>query len=290
MTPFSSFLKKSIPVIAVTVFLLTTGLPVHGQRTKMNVLTHKYSKGDRYRISVNHYRTFTTTGEKLNQASYGETGYDIYLDIIESDGDVMDVQAQVEITRVTKDGKNLTYQLSQSLKQAPWLFAFDKFGSILPESVKPASVGNDPVDTSWVREFGLFLVQLPDYPVKIGDQWNIAKSDLADRFVKTVNEKISLTKTLMKGHYRLESIDDGVAMITIDVEVSGSGKIRESDRASMDLELLIHMMGSYYLNIASGKLVNGQITSELAAIGTHAGKEVEFSGTQTINFNNEKSK
>ncbi len=281
---------RILPLIMIFGFLILYGVPAFGQRTKVNVLTHKYSRGDRYRISVNHYRTFTTEQDKLNQSSYGETSYDLYLECEESDGDVMDIRAHVEFTRVTRDGKNLTYQLGQSLKQQAVHFAFDKFGRVLAESVKAASPGASAQDTSWIRDFELFLVQLPDYPVKIGDQWNPGKTDFADRYMKTLNEKISIAKTVSKGHYRLESIDGGIAMITMDLEVSGSGKIRESDRAVMELDLLIHMMGNYFLDIAGGKLVNGQITSELAAIGTHAGKEVNFSGTQTIHFNHDKTK
>lgn len=274
----------------IAVLFLFSGISVHGQRPRQNVMTHKYSKGDRYRISVSQYRTFAVTGESMNRSSFGETTYDLYMQCLASDGDVMDAQIHAEITKIAKDGQNLTYRLGQSLKQPPWLFAFDKFGRVLPESVNPLEENNAAPDTSWIRDFSLFLVPLPDYPLKVGDKWDILNADLAKRFQGTFGDAIHITKTNMKGHYRLESIDDGVAMITLDVELSGSGRVRESERAVMELDLLIHMMGSYFHHIASGKLVNGQLTSELAAIGTHAGKEVNFSGTHTISFNNEKSK
>ncbi len=274
----------------IAFFLMLSGISVHGQRLRQNAITHKYSKGDQYRVSVSQYRTFTVTGESMNRSSFGETTYDLYMECLASDGDVMDAQIHAEITKISKDGQNLTYRLGHSLKQPSWHFAFDKFGRVLPESLKPLEESKTAPDTSWIRDFSLFLVPLPDYPLKIGDKWEILNAELAKRFQGTFGDAIHITRMNMKGHYRLESIDDGVAMITVDVELTGSGRVRESDRAVMELDLLIHLMGSYFHHIASGKLVNGQLTSELASIGTHAGKEVNFSGTHTISFYNEKSK
>lgn len=283
--------RKRVLKRRVVFFLVLMGLPVYpliAQKPRLNVMTHKYSKGDIYRISLQHYQSFMLSAPGLNRSTTGETAYDLYLKCLESDGDVFDMQAHAEITRAARNGINLTYQLRSSVKQSPWLFAFDKFGRILPESVKPVDART--TDSVWINNFLWFLILLPDHPVKPGQSWDVLQSETEQRIQSVIGEPIKLSRSYFKGFYRLDAIDDGVAKISLDAELSGAGKASATEKEVLEFDVLIHVLGQYELHIASGKLINGHLTAELAAIGMNAGKEVNFSGTHSLQFSMDRVK
>lgn len=264
---------------------------VFSQKSKIVVLVYKYKPGDQYRVTTSTYRNFSTTSPVYSNASYGETAFDVYQEVTAFDGEIYDMSAEIELTRYTRDGENLTYKLQKVLSGETFAFAFDRFGKILNESVKyEKSAGVKEKDRSaQLKLFENVFIPLPSDPIKVGDKWKITDYYSKEKLLQLFGNEYGIASPSISGEYKLESVDGSIAKISLLVDVSGDGKFDDGKR-KFGVNFLFKISGEYQFSIIEGKIKTGGVTAEMAGVGMLDNKEVEFSGTESTSFVVEKIK
>lgn len=270
--------------------LLSAG-NIFSQKSKIVVLTYKYKPGDQYRVTTSTYRNFSTTSAVYSHSSYGETAFDVYQEVTAFDGKIYDMNAEIELTRYTREGENLTYKLQKILSGETFAFAFDRFGKILEGSVKyEKSTDIKEKDRSaQLKLFENIFVPLPLSPITIGDKWKIDDYYSKEKLYQLFGSEYGITSPSISGEYKLESVVGTMARISLSVDVTGDGKFDDGQR-KFGVNFLFKITGEYEFSIADGKMKTGNVTAEMAGVGMLDNKEVEFTGTESTSFVVEKIK
>lgn len=264
--------------------------PAVAQKNRLYVLAYKYKEGDKYRITSSIYKTFTTKSGTYSQSLTGETGFDLYEEIEGADDEAYDMKVRIELTRQTENGKNLTYKLANVFKGDEVRLSFNRFGKIIPNSVEyhttDSSGKYDKERLSMVRNI---FVPFPDKALKIGDTWKV--SDVIDKEQLEVlaGASYGIKNPDVNGIYTLESVEEGIAKITLHLEVSGNGKLIELNNA-LELDFLLMISGNFYFSITDGKIINGNISTDAAGVTVMGDQTIEFKGSHMSTFSIEKYK
>lgn len=255
------------------------------QKSRLHVLTYKYAKGDKQRVSTSTYRNFTTTSPVYKNSVYGETAFDVYEEILDSREELYTMACTFELTRLTRNGENLTYKLARLFKDDVMRLTVDRYGvvdtaSVRYENTTGRSKGSMANQTNIVRNF---FVPLPDHPVKVGDQWKVTDYYSFD-YLSTLVGDVRLSQPTVRGAYTLESVDRNRATISLNMEFGGRGDLAEGTNA-FGVEFFILVKGEFVLNLTEGKLVSGTLNADVAGLGELNRAEVQFKGSQTTSFN-----
>ncbi len=267
--------------------LVLPWLSVAAQKGKAYVLTYKFSAGEEIRVSTSTYRTFTAGLKGHKKSSYGETAFDLYQTISNADGGVYDVDARVEVTRVTRDGQNFTYKLSKLFAGHRIYFTVDRFGTV---DVTRTSLEKsaDSASQAVKQEFPTFehtWLPLPQRPVRVGEKWDAAEVVSLSSWLKAFDGVYRMEDPQVRGTYKLEDVNEGVARIVLDVEVSISGTV-----ADTGTDVVMAITGEYFFDVNRGRLQNGTSVVRLESIAVTSAGEVEYSGSITSTFSMEDGK
>lgn len=272
------------------ILFLAASSDVYAQKSKLYVLVYKYKEGDKYRVTTSTYKSFTAVSGIYNNSYSGETTIDLYQEIEGADDEAYDMKISMELTRFTENGKNMTYKLSHVLKGDEIRFSFDRFGKILRGTVQYQSADSTRLNKQeQLTLINNIFVPLPDRAMKTGDTWKVTDFLNAEQLALLAGSSYGIKKPDVSGVYTLENVDEGVAKISLTLEVSGSGKLTEL-KDTPELDFLIQISGSFNFNIAEGKIINGSLTTEAVGVTTIGKETVEFKGNSSTAFSVEKYK
>lgn len=278
-------MKTTWPGILGLLLVLAGGQEAIAQKNRLHVLSYKYAKGDKQRVSTSTYRNFTTTSPVYKNSVYGETAFDVYEDILENREELYTMACTFELTRWTRNGENLTYKLARMFKDDVMRLTMDRYGVVDTASVRYENTaghtkGRMANQTNIVRNF---FIPLPDHPVKVGDQWKVTDYYSFD-YLSTLVGDVRLTQPTVRGAYTLESVDRNRATISLNMEIGGRGDLSEGTNA-FGVEFFILVKGEFVLNLTEGKLLSGTLNADVAGLGELNRSEVQFKGSQTTSFN-----
>jgi len=273
-----------------SLLFLLTAAHLFGQ--KVFVLTYKYQAGDRQRVSTENYRNFSTKTKNYEHSSYGEMAMDLYEEIVDLDHHGYEMNIEVELTRYVKNGQNLTYKLANLFKGDVFSFTFDRMGKITSEKIEHESDSTSSFRKDFDGKLTVFknvFVPLPDYPVKVGDKWKLGDYYDSKKMIDIFGSEYRLQKPLIEGEFLLASVDNGVAKIAVSVGFSGKDSVGEGGN-KLGLDFIVKITGDYYFDVTAGKMLNGNLLTEVAGIGKAGANEVEYTGSQTTSYHFEKIK
>lgn len=273
-----------------SILFLAASSDAYAQKNKLYVLVYKYKEGDKYRVTTSTYKSFTAVSGIYNNSYSGETTIDLYQEIEGADDEAYDMKISMELTRFAENGKNMTYKLSHVLKGDEIQFSFDRFGKILQGTVHYQSADSTRLNKQEQQTLiNNIFVPLPDRAMKTGDTWKVTDFLNAEQLALLAGSSYGIKKPDVSGVYALENVDEGVAKISLTLEVSGSGKLIEL-KDTPELDFLIQISGSFNFNIAEGKIVNGSLTTEAVGVTTIGKETIEFKGNSSTAFSVEKYK
>lgn len=262
----------------------------YSQKSKLYVLVYKYKEGDKYRITTSTYKNFSSVSSIYNNTLSGETTVDLYQEIEGADEEAYDMKIRMELTRFTENGKNLTYKLSQVLRGDEIQLSFDRFGKILEGTVHYHAADSASLKKhEQVSLINNIFVPLPDRALKAGDTWNVTDFFNAEQLSSLAGSSYGIKEPDVRGFYTLENVDQGIAKITLSLEVSGNGKLTELQDMP-ELDFLLQIAGTFDFNITEGKIVNGNLTTDAVGVTTIGKENIEFKATTSTSFSIEKYK
>jgi hypothetical protein len=225
-----------------------------------------------------------------NNTYSGETTVDLYQEIEGADEEAYDMKIRMELTRFTENGKNLTYKLSQVLRGDVIQLSFDRFGKILEGTVHYQAADSASLKKhEQVSLINNIFVPLPGHALKAGDTWNVTDFFNAEQLSSLAGSSYGIKEPDVRGLYTLESVDQGIAKISLTFEVSGNGKLTELHDMP-ELDFLIQIAGIFDFNITEGKIVNGNLTTDAVGVTTIGKENIEFKATASTAFSIEKYK
>lgn len=259
------------------------------QKGKLYVLTYKLSKGETLRVSTSAYRTFSAGRKNQKTSTYGETAFDMYQSVVRAEGGLYDIDATLELTRLTRDGQNLTYKLAGLFAKDRYYFTFDRFGRVMTDQTSHEVVRDSIQDV--VRQdfprFRTVFVPLPEQAVRVGEKWDAANVVDLQAWLGPFQTRIKMDTPEILGHYELVDVSEGIAKIVMTVDVAASGTLGET---ATGVDFLMAVTGEYYFDVHAGRVVNGSMVTRLESIAVTESGEIEFSGSVTTTFSVESAK
>ncbi len=270
--------------LVLALFIFVT--PAVAQKGKLFVLTYKFNRGETLRVSTSSYQTFSA-GRKGNKTStYGETAFDMYQTVARAEGGLYDIDARLELTRLTRDGNNLTYKMAGVLSGDRYYFSFDRFGRVATDLTSHELV-RDSSQRAVQQDFANFrtvFIPLPDRAIRVGEKWNVTDVMDVQSWIQPFQPRIKMDVPEIQGTYMLEEVTDGVAKIVMSVDVAVSGTLGETQTG---VDFLMAITGDFYFDVNKGRILNGSSVTRLESIAVLGSGEAEFSGSVTTTFNME---
>jgi hypothetical protein len=279
-------MKNLMTLVLLAVFLSSSA---QAQKGRLFVLSYKLSKGETLRVSTSTYRTFSAGRKQQKTSTYGETAFDMYQSVVRAEGGLYDIDATVELTRLTRDGQNLTYKLAGLFSKDRYYFTFDRFGRVMTDQTSHEIV-RDSVQEMVRQNFPNFrsvFVPLPGQAVRVGEKWDAASVVDLQAWLEPFQSRLKMESPEIRGSYTLEDVSEGVAKITMAIDVAASGTLGES---SVGLDFLMAITGEYYFDVNLGRMLNGSLVTRLESIAVTGSGEVEFSGSMTTTFSVESAR
>jgi len=257
--------------------------PAAAQKGKLFVLTYKLTRGETLRVSTSAYQTFSAGRKGNKSSSYGETAFDIYQTVSRAEGGLYDIDARLELTRLTRDGNNLTYKLAGLFGRDRYYFTFDRFGRVVADQTSHEIV-RDTVQEVIRQNFTNFrtvFVPLPDRAVRVGEKWNAGEVPDLQAWLQPFQTRIKIDAPEFSGTYNLTDVTDGIAKIVMNIDISVSGLLGETETG---VDFLMSITGDYYFDVNKGRVLNGSAVTRLESIAVLGSGEAEFSGSITTTF------
>ncbi len=268
-------MKKYLLLVSLVVFNSS-----FSQKERFYVFTYKFKNNDKIRVSVSEYKNFSTVAGNYNNSLYQETSYDLYQDInyVDEDG-IAESTMRFELTKNTINGQNMTYELANIFKNDNLVVSFDRYGKVKKAEYKNNKEEPNKKFEKLASQLAQIYIVLPDKPMKVGESWELPENTE----LLSVVEQFKIQKPQIFSKMTFSSADNNVATIKIKYEISGTGKLEK-----MVLNYLIQAEGKIYFDLTAGRLINGNILTQVVAESDNVKQKVEFNGSISSSFNVEK--
>ncbi len=115
---------------------------------------------------------------------------------------------------------------------------------------------------------GMMFRIYPDHPVKVGDKWE-----------NVSNFKMGPMSMELKNKYKLKEVENGVAVIEVDADYSGGGKMDNTGGMNMKMDMDGKQKGTVSVSTENGYMKAGNYDMTMKADATVMGQKVPIDMT-----------